>query len=435
MSTPQGAKLSKIAVIGTGYVGLTTSIGLASLGHQVIGYDLDPAKVEMLQSGKLPIYEPGLGEILVKVLNSGNLVATSILSDAVSVADFVFTCVPTPQDEDGSADLSYVISASTAMKDLLKSGAVVITKSTVPVGSAQVVESAIGRSDVEVASNPEFLREGAAVYDFQNPDRIVVGARTAEVAQRVMDLYSKIDCPKVLTSQTTAELIKYASNSFLAIKLSYVNDIAALCDVVGADSHEVLHGMGLDTRIGNRFLEPGPGWGGSCFPKDTKALEAIANSFGVELPLITTAIASNESAHRRVVDRVVNALGGSLNDKTVAVLGLTFKANTDDTRESPAIAIINLLIERGCTVVAYDPMVTHYELAGMSLADSAVSAAAGAHALLVLTEWPEFREIDSQQIISAMSGNVVVDTRNVLVQQTWESVGAIFPTNSNLKVV
>ena len=193
--------------------------------------------------------------------------------------------------------------------------------------------------------------------------------------------------------------------------------------------------MGLDTRIGNRFLEPGPGWGGSCFPKDTKALEAIANSFGVELPLITTAIASNESAHRRVVDRVVNALGGSLNDKTVAVLGLTFKANTDDTRESPAIAIINLLIERGCTVVAYDPMVTHYELAGMSLADSAVSAAAGAHALLVLTEWPEFREIDSQQIISAMSGNVVVDTRNVLVQQTWESVGANFPTISYLKVV
>ena len=427
--------MSKIAVIGTGYVGLTTSIGLASLGHQVVGYDVDPAKVEMLQSGTLPIHEPGLGEILVDVLKSGNLKSTSELSEAVTYADFVFTCVPTPQDEDGSADLSYVISASAAMKDFLKAGAVVVTKSTVPVGSAQIVEDAIGRSDVEVASNPEFLREGAAVYDFQNPDRIVVGARSSEVAQQVMDLYSKIDCPKVLTSQATAELIKYASNSFLAIKLSYVNDIAALCEAVGADSHEVLLGMGLDTRIGNRFLEPGPGWGGSCFPKDTKALESIANSFGVELPLIATAIASNEAAHKRVADRVANALGGSLTGKTIAVLGLTFKANTDDTRESPSIAVIEQLVSRGGKVIAYDPMVTKYELAGMKLADSAVSAATGADALVVLTEWAEFKSIDSKEILSAMSGNVVVDTRNVFDKKTWEAAGAIIPNNSTTRAV
>ncbi len=422
-------------MIGTGYVGLTTSIGLASLGHQVIGYDVNPAKVELLQTGKLPIHEPGLGEILEVVLASGNLRATSVLSEAVTDAEFIFTCVPTPQDEDGSADLSYVISASAAMRDFLAAGAVVITKSTVPVGSAQVVEAAISRSDVEVASNPEFLREGAAVFDFQNPDRIVVGARSNEVAQSVMDLYSKIDCPKVLTSQATAELIKYASNSFLAIKLSYVNDIAALCEAVGANSHEVLHGMGLDTRIGNRFLEPGPGWGGSCFPKDTKALESIANSFGVELPLITTAIASNEAAHKRVVDRVANALGGSLTGKAIAVLGLTFKANTDDTRESPSIAVIEQLVTRGAKVVAYDPMVTKFDLTGMNLADSATTAAAGADALVVLTEWPEFKSIDAKQILAAMVGKVVIDTRNVLDNKTWEAAGAIIPNNSTTRAV
>jgi UDPglucose 6-dehydrogenase len=426
--------LSKIAVIGTGYVGLTTSIGLASLGHKVIGYDLDPAKVEMLQAGQLPIHEPGLGEILTAGIESGNLQITSVLSEAVSEADFVFTCVPTPQDEDGSADLSYVISASAAMKEFLKPGAVVVTKSTVPVGSAQVVEDAIGRSDVDVASNPEFLREGAAVHDFNHPDRIVVGARSSEVAQKVMDLYSKIDCPKILTSQATAELIKYASNSFLAIKLSYVNDIAALCEAVGADSHEVLHGMGLDTRIGNRFLEPGPGWGGSCFPKDAKALESIASNFGVALPLITSAIASNEAAHKRVADRVADALGGSLSGKTIAVLGLTFKANTDDTRESPAIAVIEHLVQGGAKVVAYDPMVTKYELAGMNLADSAVAAASGADALVVLTEWPEFRGVNSTEILQAMTGNVVVDTRGVLDQVKWQAAGAVFPNASSRAV-
>jgi UDPglucose 6-dehydrogenase len=426
--------LSKIAVIGTGYVGLTTSIGLASLGHKVIGYDLDPAKVEMLQAGQLPIHEPGLGEILTAGIESGNLQITSVLSEAVSEADFVFTCVPTPQDEDGSADLSYVISASAAMKEFLKPGAVVVTKSTVPVGSAQVVEDAIGRSDVDVASNPEFLREGAAVHDFNHPDRIVVGARSTEVAQKVMDLYSKIDCPKILTSQATAELIKYASNSFLAIKLSYVNDIAALCEAVGADSHEVLHGMGLDTRIGNRFLEPGPGWGGSCFPKDAKALESIASNFGVGLPLITSAIASNEAAHKRVADRVTDALGGSLSGKTIAVLGLTFKANTDDTRESPAIAVIEHLVQGGAKVVAYDPMVTKYELAGLSLADSAVAAASGADALVVLTEWPVFRTVDSAEILQAMTGNVVVDTRRVLDQAKWQAAGAVFPNSSSRAV-
>ena len=427
--------MSKIAVIGTGYVGLTTSIGMASLGHDVIGFDIDSVKVEMLKAGKLPIHEPGLDVILSDVLRSGKLQATSDLSLAVSDADFIFTCVPTPQDEDGAADLSYVISASIAMKDFLKPGAVVITKSTVPVGSAQRVESAIGRSDIDVASNPEFLREGAAVYDFNYPDRVVVGARSNEVAQRVMDLYSKIDCPKVITTQPAAELIKYASNSFLAIKLSFVNDVAALCEAAGADPRDVMRGMGLDTRIGDRFLEPGPGWGGSCFPKDTRALASIADSFGIQMPLINAAIASNETAHKRVADQVMNMLGGSLVGKTIAVLGLTFKANTDDTRESPAIAVIERLVGRGGKVVAYDPMVSDYELAGLSLADSAVTASSGSDALVVLTEWPEFRSIDSAEILKAMSGNVVVDTRNVLDLDMWQASGAIFPNATTTKAV
>jgi UDPglucose 6-dehydrogenase len=424
--------LFKVAVIGTGYVGLTTAIGLASLGHEVVGYDIDPSKVEQLKAGILPIYEPGLDQMLAEVLGAGKLRATSQLAEAITNAEFIFTCVPTPQDEDGSADLSYVIAASVAMKDLLEPGAIVVTKSTVPVGSASQVEGAIGRADIHVASNPEFLREGAAVVDFKNPDRIVVGARSTEVAQRVMDLYATIDCPKVLTSQPAAELIKYASNSFLAIKLSYVNDIAALCEASGADPMEVMHGMGLDARIGNHYLTPGPGWGGSCFPKDTRALTSIAAGFGISIPLIDSAIISNEKAHKRVVDRVMQELGGSLVGKTIAVLGLAFKANTDDTRESPALAVIERLIGRGAKVVAHDPIVSAYSLAGLQVVDSPTAAASGADALVVLTEWPEFGQLDPTKILESMNGTCVVDTRNVLDKSRWQSAGAAFPQLKNL---
>jgi UDPglucose 6-dehydrogenase len=419
--------MAKIAVIGTGYVGLTTSIGLASLGHEVTGFDIDSTKINSLSSGKLPIFEPGLERILSEVLKSKNLVATTDLNEAVSGAEFIFTCVPTPQDEDGSADLSYVIAASKEMRNFLKSGAIVITKSTVPVGSAQLVESAINRDDVFVASNPEFLREGSAVFDFQHPDRIVVGARNEQVAQRVISLYEKIDCPKMLTSQPAAELIKYASNSFLAIKLSFVNDVAALCESAGADPIEVMQGMGLDTRIGNRFLQPGPGWGGSCFPKDTRALASIANDFGVQMPLINAAIASNETAHKRVADRLMHALGGSLVDKTIAVLGVTFKANTDDIRESPSIAVIERLVGRGAKVQTYDPMATQLSLSSVSSFKSASEAAKNADALVVLTEWDEFAKLNAIEILNAMKDKFVVDTRNVLNKKAWEQAGANFP--------
>lgn len=419
--------MAKIAVIGTGYVGLTTSIGLASLGHEVTGLDIDQLKIDSLNAGKLPIFEPGLNEVLSQVLKTNKLIGTTNIQKAIENSDFVFTCVPTPQDEDGSADLSYVINASKDISSFLKPGAVVVTKSTVPVGSAQRVEAAINRSDIFVASNPEFLREGSALEDFNAPDRIIVGARTAEVGNLVMDLYKKINCPKIITTQQSAELIKYASNSFLAMKLSFVNDMAAICESAGAEPLEVMQGIGLDSRIGNRFLQPGPGWGGSCFPKDTRALASIAESLGIQTPLISAAITSNEFAHKRVADRVMNALGGSLVGKTIAVLGVTFKANTDDIRESPSIAVMQRLIGRGAKVKAYDPMVQKSFSKDVEIFDSALKAVSDSNALIVLTEWQEFGDLDPEILLSVMKEKFVVDTRNVLDKKQWEIAGAIFP--------
>lgn len=420
--------MSKIAVIGTGYVGLTTSIGLASLGHKVIGFDIDPTKIEKLKNEELPIHEPGLTEMLIQAKSDGNLLFNTDLEESVKDADFVFTCVPTPQDEDGSADLSYVISASDSIKHHLKSGAIVVTKSTVPVGSAQRVELTLNRNDVHVVSNPEFLREGSAVADFKYPDRIVVGAKSELIGQKVMDLYQKIECPKIITSQSSAELIKYASNSFLAIKLSFVNDIAALCELADADAMQVMEGIGLDSRIGNKFLNPGPGWGGSCFPKDTRALASISNDFGIQMPLIDAALESNEKAHKRVADRVMNALGGSLVGTSIGVLGMTFKADTDDTRESPAIAVIERLIGRGAKVKAFDPLIRSYSLTGLEVVDSALDAARDVDALLVLTEWNEFKDLSPQDLLTVMRKNFVVDTRNLLDKKSWMDAGARFPS-------
>lgn len=420
--------MSKIAVIGTGYVGLTTAVGLASLKHEVTGFDVDPIKIQHLKEDKLPIYEPGLREKMVEAKVGGNLQFSSDLETTVSDADFIFTCVPTPQDEDGSADLSYVVAATQSMKNHLPSGAIVVTKSTVPVGSAQRIELTLDREDIHVVSNPEFLREGSAVSDFHNPDRIVVGAKSMEIGQRVMDLYQKINCPKIITSQASAELIKYASNSFLAIKLSFVNDIAALCELAGADAMQVMEGIGLDSRIGNKFLNPGPGWGGSCFPKDTRALASIASDFGIQMPLIEAALESNEKAHKRVADRVMNALGGSLVGTTIGVLGLTFKADTDDTRESPAIAVIERLIGRGAKVRAFDPLVKSYLLAGLEVVDSAIEVVANSDALLILTEWNEFKELSPKEFLPVMRNKFVVDTRNVINRDLWINSGAIFPS-------
>ena len=415
--------MAKVAVIGVGYVGLTTGVGLASLGHSVVGLDSNVERVQQLCAGKSPIYEPGLEDLLVQVIGSGLMTFTSDYAEAISDADFVFICVPTPQDEDGSADLSYVIEAANSASQLLKSGAIVITKSTVPVGSAQRVKQAINRPDVDVASNPEFLREGSAVYDFNKPDRIVIGADDNKVADKIAGLFSDIETVFVKTSLASAELIKYASNSFLAIKLSFVNDLAALCAATEADVHEVTRGMGLDPRIGNKFLMPGPGWGGSCLPKDTRALNALSENLGVPMPMIASAISSNERAHKRVVDLLAIALPEGLEGKTIAVWGVAFKANTDDVRESPAIAVITRLIARGAKVVVFDPIGKAPTLEGLTQVDTALSATQNAEALIVLTEWADFSRINPSEVAANLKRSVVVDTRNILDSKAWKSAG------------
>ena len=415
--------MAKVAVIGVGYVGLTTGVGLASLGHSVVGLDSNVERVQQLCAGKSPIYEPGLEDLLVQVIGSGLMTFTSDYAEAISDADFVFICVPTPQDEDGSADLSYVIEAANSASQLLKSGAIVITKSTVPVGSAQRVKQAINRPDVDVASNPEFLREGSAVYDFNKPDRIVIGADDNKVADKIAGLFSDIETVFVKTSLASAELIKYASNSFLAIKLSFVNDLAALCAATEADVHEVTRGMGLDPRIGNKFLMPGPGWGGSCLPKDTRALNALSENLGVPMPMIASAISSNERAHKRVVDLLAIALPEGLEGKTIACWGVAFKANTDDVRESPAIAVITRLIARGAKVVVFDPIGKAPTLEGLTQVDTALSATQNAEALIVLTEWADFSRINPSEVAANLKRSVVVDTRNILDSKAWKSAG------------
>ena len=416
--------MAAVAVIGVGYVGLTTAVGLASLGHDVVGLDTNATRVAALTTGKSPIYEPGLDEVLHEVLAAGRLTFTDDYAAALGTASFVFLCLPTPQDQDGSADMAYVLSAASAAGPHLRSGAVVVTKSTVPVGSSDRVAAALGRHDVEVASNPEFLREGSAVDDFMHPERIVVGARTPEVAQAVADLYHKLGSPVVATTLPAAELIKYASNTFLAVKLSFVNDIAALCAATGADADAVLHGMGLDSRIGAKFLRPGPGWGGSCFPKDARALNALASELDVPMPLVHAAIDSNARARARVVGMVADGVGGALAGKRIAAWGLAFKANTDDVRESPALAVIHDLVSQGAHVVAHDPVAHVAPHSGFEQADSALDAVRGAHALVVLTEWPDYATVSATDVLAAMSGNSVVDARGILHRQAYRDAGA-----------
>jgi UDPglucose 6-dehydrogenase len=407
-----------LAVLGAGYVGLTTALCLAHLGHQVSVFDTNSQRIDSLQRGVLPIFEPGLEDFLKAGLASGLLSFSHDLSSALTNKLVTFICVPTPQDEDGAADLTHVLEAVSTCSPFLVEGAILATKSTVPVGSAQRVEVALGRPDISVVSNPEFLREGSAVQDFLNPDRIVIGSRSQAAALVMTDLYAQIAGPVLTTSPESAELIKYASNAFLAIKLSFTNDIAALCEKTSGDITEVTLGMGLDKRISPEFLKAGPGWGGSCFPKDTRALISIADGFGLNMPLIEAALESNDRAHKRVADTIMRQLGGSLEGKNIAVWGIAFKANTDDTRESPALAVISRLRNRGAHVRAYDP-VARYEDNSFELAVSALDAAKGADALVLITEWAEFAEIDPRRVKDVMAGDSVLDCRRVLNAGTW----------------
>jgi UDPglucose 6-dehydrogenase len=404
---------SNVAIIGTGYVGLTTGACLAHIGHDVVCADVDPAKIEQLNAGEIPILEDGLELLVRESVKAGRLRFVLGAENAVADREFVFLCVPTPQGEDGSADLSYIEAAAGQISPLLQPDSIVINKSTVPVGSTIVVERALQRPDVHVVSNPEFLREGSAVNDFLHPDRVVIGADDQAAAIRVASLYLGLGAPLMVTDPASAETIKYASNAFLATKISFVNAIAAVCEAVGADVADVVLGMGYDKRIGQEFLRPGPGWGGSCFPKDSLALVSIAENAGYDFRLLRGVVEVNDQQFDRVVGKAREAAGGSLDGVRIGAWGLTFKARTDDTRMSPAIEIIHRMQAAGAIVTAYDPAISH-DIEGIPVVADPFVAADGARALVVLTEWDEFKWLDLDQLGTAMSEKNIVDARNLL---------------------
>ncbi len=414
--------MAQIAVIGAGYVGLTTAACFSKLGHDVVCADIDEPRVAALSKGEVPIVEAQLDTLVQEGLDEGRLRFVVGAATAAREAEFAYLCVPTPQGDDGSADLSYIEAAASEIGPVLPAEAVVVNKSTVPVGSTRVVERVLRRDDVTVVSNPEFLREGSAVHDFLNPDRIVIGSDDQSAAVRVASLYIGVTAPIIVTDPPSAETIKYASNAFLATKISFVNAIAAVCEAVGADVKDVVLGMGYDKRIGHEFLKPGPGWGGSCFPKDSRALVHIADSAGYPFDLLQGVIAVNEEQFHRVTEKVREAVGGSLDGKRLAVWGLTFKARTDDTRDSPALRIVSQLAAQGAEVRAYDPAVKE-PIGDVTPAADPYSVCEEADALVVLTEWDEFRWLDFDKVAGLMAAPRVVDGRNLLEKASLERRG------------
>ncbi|MGB1820442.1 MAG: UDP-glucose dehydrogenase family protein [Ilumatobacteraceae bacterium] len=423
-----------IGVVGVGYVGLTTGACLAHIGHTVVCGDVDAEKINRLRNGEIPIVEEGLTEIVSEGISTGRLEFVVGATEVAERSDIVFLCVPTPQDDDGSADLSFIEAASAEIGPVLRKGAIVVNKSTVPVGTTVVVDEVIQRSDIAVVSHPEFLREGTAVNDFLHPDRLVVGADDRSAAEKVAALYESIDTQVIITDAASAETIKYAANGFLAMKISFVNAVAAMCEAVGADVVDVVEGIGSDRRIGREFLRPGPGWGGSCFPKDSHALVHVAASHGYDFSMMRGVIAVNDEQRERMVRKVQHAAGtNDLNGMTISVLGLTFKAGTDDLRDSPSLAVINRLRELGATVKAYDPTTTgtlsqiqQSFLSGISVEQSIDEAMSEGDVLVILTEWPEFMSLDLERAKVLLSGSAIVDTRNLLNPQTVRAAGLTY---------
>jgi len=428
----------KLAVIGTGYVGLVSGACFSEFGFDVTCIDKDAAKIDSIRSGVMPIYEPGLEDLVARNVAAGRLHFTTELGPAVAGADAVFIAVGTPTRRgDGHADLSYVFDAARELAGHLSGYTVVVTKSTVPVGTGREVETVIGDAspdaDFDVASNPEFLREGAAIGDFMRPNRVVVGAETARAQDVLRALYRPLyllETPILVTSLETSELIKYASNAFLAVKISYINQMADLCEKVGADVHDVARGMGLDQRIGNKFLHPGPGYGGSCFPKDTLALVRTAEDHGTDVGIVSEVVRYNDSRKQSMADRIIAAAGGDIAGKTVAVLGLSFKPETDDMRDSPSLDILPALVEAGAMVRAYDPKAMEEArtmLPGATIfTDSAAACLEGADVAVVVTEWNEFRALTPAHYLDAMRGNVLVDLRNIYRPEDMREAGLFY---------
>ena len=414
----------KIAVIGTGYVGLVSGVCFSDFGHDVVCVDKDPAKIDMLERGEVPIYEPGLQDLMAKNVEAGRLTFTMNLADAIDGAEAVFIAVGTPTRRgDGHADLTYVMAVAEEIALAAKAYTVIVTKSTVPVGTnrqvKQVVRKANPDLEFDVASNPEFLREGAAIDDFMRPDRVVVGVQTDRAADVMADVYRPLflrDFPIVTTDLESAEMIKYAANAFLATKITFINEIAALCERTGADIKQVSKGMGLDGRIGNKFLHAGPGYGGSCFPKDTKALARIGQEHAVPMQITETVIKVNEEVKRRMVDKLLDLCDGSFNGKVVAVLGATFKPNTDDMRDAPALTIVPALVGGGAKVRVTDPQGKHEGealLPGVNWVEDAYKAARNADLVVILTEWNEFRGLDLKRMAKHMATPRMADLRNI----------------------
>ncbi|MEY4855904.1 MAG: hypothetical protein RLZZ97_734 [Gemmatimonadota bacterium] len=414
----------KIAMIGTGYVGLVSGACFAEFGPDVTCVDVDAAKIKRLLNGEIPIYEPGLHDLVAKGIQSGRLSFTTDLAHAVSEADAVFIAVGTPSRRgDGHADLRYVEAAAIEVAKSLKGYTVVVTKSTVPVGTgrrvAELIRGANPTAEFDVASNPEFLREGSAIGDFMRPDRVVIGAETDRARAVMQALYRPLylmETPVVMTTLETAELTKYAANAFLATKITFINEMADLCEKVGANVQDVARGMGLDGRIGKKFLHAGPGYGGSCFPKDTIALVRTAQEYGSPARLVETVVQVNDTRKGAMASRVIAACGGSVRGKTVGVLGVAFKPNTDDMRDAPSLAIVPALQDAGATVRAYDPAAMHEAgplLPGVQWCTDAYDAAVGADVLVIITEWNEFRALDLDRVGASMTQKVLVDLRNV----------------------
>jgi len=427
----------RITMIGTGYVGLVSGACFADFGHRVTCVDTDAAKIAALHRGEMPIFEPGLDQLVEASVKAGRLDFQTDLAGPVGEADAVFIAVGTPSRRgDGHADLSYVYAAAREIAGALKGFTVVVTKSTVPVGTGDEVERIIRETnpnaDVAVASNPEFLREGAAIRDFKHPDRIVVGAEDERARKAMGEVYRPLylnQAPIMYTARRTAELIKYAANAFLATKITFINEIADLSEKVGADVQEVARGIGLDNRIGSKFLNAGPGFGGSCFPKDTRALVKTALDHDVPLRIVEAVLAVNDNRKRAMARKVAAAVGGSLRGKTVAVLGLTFKPETDDMREAPSIPLVTGLLDLGARVRAYDPIgmeLAKHELPNIGYATDPYDCAKGADALVIVTEWVQFRALDLVRLKQEMARPVIVDLRNIYRRDEMKELGFIY---------